>query len=295
MKKNKIEKLFLGLFGSTFFLLSFKCKDSTKLVALPTIEMRNTYQKGDWFLLDNSSQINRNDLVAFKRKGMLYDYPVNDTDYLRVVGIPGDSIMICKGVVWINNRPLNNLAKQKRPYIISIKDLNVIKSPADYYAGENFVKQYDGNVFPGDYAMVSLDSMELIKMRESREAIPLEDFNTALCTDTIGAYAIGKVKMMFDTCPPLYIPRKGDQISIPAYCLKYYSNGGTQFKLSKDNKYILESNMYFLLGDNWTVSFDSRQFGMVKSEDILGVMVFKKSKDSNDKNIKERPNYFSMW
>ena len=51
--------------------------------------------------------------------------------------------------------------------------------------------------------------------------------------------------------------------------------------------------MYFLVGDNWSVAYDSRQFGLVRKEDILGVLTFKKPKGPNDKVVRGRANYAS--
>ncbi len=41
----------------------------------------------------------------------------------------------------------------------------------------------------------------------------------------------------------------------------------------KGNRILLEEGEYFLLGDNSSVSYDSREFGPVKSERIIGVVI----------------------
>lgn len=69
--------------------------------------MRPTLNDGDQMLMDNSiDSVGRGDIVWFK-------YPKDETKYYvkRIVGLPGESIRIDKGVVFING------VKLDEPYI----------------------------------------------------------------------------------------------------------------------------------------------------------------------------------
>jgi signal peptidase I len=87
----------------------------------------------------------------------------------------------------------------------------------------------------------------------------------------------------------IYIPKKGDTIDINNENLKYYKRIITAYENNKliiSNKtlyingiqtsiYIIRKNYYFVLGDNRPMSYDSRHWGYLPEDHIIGKAIIK--------------------
>lgn len=87
-----------------------------------------------------------------------------------------------------------------------------------------------------------------------------------------------------DNYGPLYIPKQGDEISLtkdnlPIYerLIKVYEGNdlicrdeGFYINGIQANKYIIKQNYYFMMGDNRYFSMDSRSWGFVPEDHIIG-------------------------
>ena len=71
---------------------------------------------------------------------------------------------------------------------------------------------------------------------------------------------------------PLYIPRKGDTLSLSGDNRVLYRQlveweSGSEYA---EDQHIVEQNYYFVAGDNCLISYDSRYWGLVPEEFIVG-------------------------
>lgn len=103
---------------------------------------------------------------------------------------------------------------------------------------------------------------------------------------------------------PLYIPKKGDLVSIDSININLYKNiiesetkkkiTTCDGKVSIDNKllstYLFQQNYYFVTGDNAFESYDSRYWGLLPENEIVGKIAFIFS--SKDELGKYRPDRF---
>ncbi|MCL2311747.1 MAG: signal peptidase I [Firmicutes bacterium] len=93
---------------------------------------------------------------------------------------------------------------------------------------------------------------------------------------------------------PLYVPKQGDRISIDAKTVKLYKgiieyetgktisirNDSALFNNSFTNEYVFAKNYYFMVGDYLFDSSDSRYWGLLPEDHIIGKVSFIwKSKD----------------
>ncbi len=67
----------------------------------------------------------------------------------------------------------------------------------------------------------------------------------------------------------------GDKILIKDNFVYVNDNliGGSSLEQVDDKKYYLKENEYFIMGDNYKNSIDSRVFGPILKEDILGIVI----------------------
>ena len=113
--------------------------------------MAPSIHDGDRILIDPLSYlvhpVERGDIVVLK-------YPLDPSvDYIkRVVGLPGDEVLIEEGEVWVNGRPIDE------PYVASpdpFCSLRVRVKPAHYFVlGDNRERSCDSREFgqvPSDY------------------------------------------------------------------------------------------------------------------------------------------------
>jgi signal peptidase I len=87
---------------------------------------------------------------------------------------------------------------------------------------------------------------------------------------------------------PLYLPRKGDTLSISSQNIKLYWNliryeTGSELSLQDDTvylnseplqSYIFQQNYYFMAGDHTSDSRDSRYWGLLPEDHIVGKVAF---------------------
>lgn len=220
---------------------------------IPTASMENTLLPGDFILINKAAysistpqyitilnlwlksyrlikikEPERNDVIVFKFPGYPDEFePAENSSYIkRIIGLPGDTLEIKNGSVFINN--------------------NLIKAPA-------------GAILPGDNSGRELIGDPLIYPH-----------NSGWRNDSYG---------------PLVIPARGDTVKLTNKNIadwqalidrelghKAVSVEGSVINI--DNKavrdYVLEKNYYFVLGDNRQDSMDSRYWGFVPDDYIIG-------------------------
>jgi signal peptidase I len=248
-----------------------------------------------YFRLPAFEQIKRNDIIVF-------NFPVEDGPPIdkksnlvkRCIGLPGDTIEINDKSVLINGKAIKQPERAKYSYEV----FATIDSLAPYLYRTLHVT---------DGEMISSDNKYIFMMTE-KEADSVSKMNSILLVKrlsveypTTDMFPGGKFSFWNkDNYGPLLIPKKGMSIHLNIDSIVLYARIITTYEKHSLNiqhdsifidghyttTYTFKMNYYFALGDNRDNSDDSRFWGFVPEDYIIGKasFVFFSLKQKTDKS-----------
>jgi signal peptidase I len=262
-----------------------------------------------YFRLPGFEKIKNNDIVVFNWPRDTLDnmyYPSNiridkprdkKTNYVkRCVGIPGDSLQIKDGIVFINGKELILPERAKPQY--SYKVAYDGKTPIDFEFLLKDMKVTDGAGFINDqkrdtiaFRALTFEGAERLRHIPGITAV-IRVINKGPEDGIFPDFKDGKPSVTnnwsCDNFGPIYIPQEGktvklDKKSLPFYKIIITEYEGNKLKVEGNTIYIndkiattytFKQNYYWMMGDNRHNSLDARYFGYTPEDHIVGKPIF---------------------
>jgi signal peptidase I len=274
-----------------------------------------------YFRFPGFEKIKNNDIVVFNwprdtldnmyfPSNLRIDKPIDKkTNYVkRCVGIPGDSLQIKDGIVFINGKELI-LPERARPQY-SYKVAYDGKTPIDFEYLLKDMQVTDGAGFINDqkrdtiaFRALTFEGAERLRHIPGITAVT-RIINKGTEDGIFPDFKDGKPSVTnnwnCDNFGPIYIPQQGKQVKLDLKSLPYYKIIITEYegnKLKVDGStiyindkvattYTFKQNYYWMMGDNRHNSLDARYFGYTPEDHIVGKPIFIwMSWDTNGKGL----------
>ncbi|QKG58168.1 signal peptidase I [Hymenobacter sp. BRD128] len=251
------------------------------------------------------SSVQRNDVVVFhvpheqQRPADLRTFLIK-----RCIAVAGDTLTIRQGQVFLNGQPGAVAGQPQTTYFMAVPQPNDEVRQALHDQGVADYTQPDGlpaagtnpetgqlGYFISCPATVAAYFKKQPYVQSLSVAEPAAElFPDVADFDVSGARSAVPRKWQLDTYGPLPVPKKGQTIALtPANAAIYYKivsqyehnpgvtwgpDGMIQQNGKPLTRYTIKQNYYFMLGDNRHNSEDSRFWGFVPEDHVVGKAVF---------------------
>ncbi len=261
-----------------------------------------------YYRLPGMDKIKNNDVVVF-------NYPMEDfrpvdkqENYIkRCVAIPGDTLQVKESTLYINNKQAEKPLRMQLRYHV-VTDGTGFNSKSIQELGITEMGPLD---VPGEFVMfLTYENAEKIKQFSNVKSVEPYIENPKYI-DTISMYPHNSnFPWNVDNYGPVIIPKEGATVQLTAQNIALYkriievyehnkiavTQNGILINDAPASSYTFKMDYYFMMGDNRHNSADSRFWGFVPIDHVVGKGVFVwLSLDANESNIFKKIRWNRMF
>jgi len=259
-----------------------------------------------YFRLSGYEKVSKNDIVVFnwpidtvryfgdnKTVGLRKPIDKKSNYVKRCVGTPGDTFSMKDGVVYINGKVMevNDRARLQHWYDVTTADGGMLDP--NYLVNDLKINPRDIGYDEANkiYIFRSLTEENASKMKSNSliKSVERRIFkDNSMFENNTGIFPHNQPGWTVDNIGDIYIPQEGKSVALNAKTLPFYKMiiaeyekndlkvNGDEIRINGKvaTSYTFKQNYYWMMGDNRNNSEDSRYWGFVPEDHIVGKPVF---------------------